>query len=215
MIQMYHVYKTVANTTVLEDVNLQVEKGEFLFLFGPSGAGKSTVLRLIHFDERPTQGWVRVEDYNSSTIKPRQIPFLRRRVGMIFQDFKLLRDRNVFDNVAFALQVTGAKKTFIKRRVLQTLALVGLGHLRNMMPAQLSGGEQQKVSIARALVNQPFALLADEPLGDLDKDAASEVLQLLRGINHQGTTVLMATHDAQLVESLPYRCLRIERGKIL
>ncbi len=215
MIQMYHVYKTVGNTTVLEDVSLQVEKGEFVFLLGPSGAGKSTVLRLIHFDERPTQGWVRLEDYNSSTIKPRHIPPLRRRLGMIFQDFKLLRDRNIFDNVAFALEVTGAKKTLIKRRVLQTLALVGLGHLRNMMPVQLSGGEQQRVSIARALVNQPFALLADEPLGDLDKEAAFDILQLLRELNHQGTTVLMATHDTELVETLPYRCLRIERGKIL
>ncbi|MCK4591025.1 MAG: ATP-binding cassette domain-containing protein [Candidatus Latescibacteria bacterium] len=205
----------MGNTTVLEDVSLQVEKGEFVFLLGSSGAGKSTVLRLIHFDERPTQGWVRLEDYNSSTIKSRHIPPLRRRVGMIFQDFKLLKDRNIFDNVAFALQVTGAKKTFMKRRVLQTLALVGLGHLRNMMPAQLSGGEQQRASIARALVNQPFALLADEPLGDLDKEAASDILQLLRELNHQGTTVLMATHDAELVETLPYRCLRIERGKIL
>ncbi|MCK4416726.1 MAG: cell division ATP-binding protein FtsE [Candidatus Latescibacteria bacterium] len=215
MIQMFHVYKTVGNTTVLEDVSLQVDKGEFVFLLGPSGAGKSTVLRLIHFDEHPTQGWVRLENYNSSTIKSRHIPLLRRRVGMIFQDFKLLRDRNIFDNVAFALQVTGAKKAFMKRKVLQTLALVGLGHLRNMMPAQLSGGEQQRASIARALVNQPFALLADEPLGDLDKEAAFDILQLLRELNHQGTTVLMATHDAELVETLPYRCLRIEKGKIL
>jgi cell division transport system ATP-binding protein len=214
MIQMHHVYKTVGNTTVLEDVSLQVEKGEFVFLLGPSGAGKSTVLRLIHFDERPTQGWVRLEDYNSSTIKSRHIPLLRRRVGMIFQDFKLLRDRNIFDNVAFALEVTGAKKALMKRRVLQTLTLVGLGHLRNMMPVQLSGGEQQRVSIARALVNQPFALLADEPLGDLDKEAASDILQLLRELNHQGTTVLMATHDTELMETLPYRCLMIEKGKI-
>jgi cell division transport system ATP-binding protein len=214
MIQMHHVYKTVGNTTVLEDVSLQVEKGEFVFLLGPSGAGKSTVLRLIHFDERPTQGWVRLEDYNSSTIKSRHIPLLRRRVGMIFQDFKLLRDRNIFDNVAFALEVTGAKKALMKRRVLQTLTLVGLGHLRNMMPVQLSGGEQQRVSIARALVNQPFALLADEPLGDLDKEAASDILQLLRDLNHQGTTVLMATHDTELMETLPYRCLMIEKGKI-
>ncbi len=215
MIQMFHVYKTVGNTTVLEDVSLQVDKGEFVFLLGPSGAGKSTVLRLIHFDEHPTQGWVRLENYNSSTIKSRHIPLLRRRVGMIFQDFKLLRDRNIFDNVAFALQVTGAKKAFMKRKVLQTLALVGLGHLRNMMPAQLSGGEQQRASIARALVNQPFALLADEPLGDLDKEAAFDILQLLRELNHQGTTVLMATHDTELVETLPYHCLRIEKGKIL
>ncbi|HID95783.1 MAG TPA: cell division ATP-binding protein FtsE [Candidatus Latescibacteria bacterium] len=215
MIQMYRVSKKIHNTTVLEDVNLHVGKGEFVLLVGPSGAGKSTLLRLLHFDDRPTEGWIRVGEYSSSALKDRQIPLLRRKIGIIFQDFKLLKDRNIFENVAFALRVTGTRKSLTKRKALQTLTAVGLAHRRDAMPNQLSGGEQQRVSIARALVNDPFVLLADEPLGDLDKEASSNILELLKEINHRGTTVVMATHDEDLAAHMPYRCIRIENGRIL
>lgn len=199
----------------LDRVNLAVSNGEFVFLVGPSGAGKSTVLKLVYMDVRPSDGQVIVGRYNSIKIKKREIPYLRRRIGIIFQDYKLLYDRNVFENVAFALRVTGAKKSAIKRKVLRMLADVGLNHKRSKMPHQLSGGEQQRVAIARALVNEPFILLADEPTGNLDDEAAHNILELLMKINSRGTAVLMATHDYRLVKNLGRRIVRIERGKTL
>jgi cell division transport system ATP-binding protein len=202
----------------LKRVNLTIRPGEFVFLVGPSGAGKSTVLRLIYMAERPTEGQVVVGRFNSNTITPNEIPYLRRQLGIIFQDFRLLEDRNVYDNVAFALQVTGAKRRDIKRKVLRSLANVGLSHKRYKMTHELSGGEQQRVAIARALVNDPFILLADEPTGNLDPVTEQGIMELLEKINARGTAILMATHNYALFEArlLPNkRVVRIEGGMTL
>ncbi len=199
----------------LKGVNLTVRAGEFVFLVGPSGAGKSTVLRLIYMAEPPSDGQVVVGRFNSNKIAPKEIPYLRRQLGIIFQDFKLLEDRNVYDNVAFTLQVTGAKRKDIKRKVLRALANVGLSHKRYKMPTELSGGEQQRVAIARALVNEPLILLADEPTGNLDPVTTQGIMDLLEKINARGTAVLMATHNYSLFESRPSprkRIVRIEGG---
>lgn len=199
----------------LKGVNLTVRAGEFVFLVGPSGAGKSTVLRLIYMAEPPSDGQVVVGRFNSNKIAPKEIPYLRRQLGIIFQDFKLLEDRNVYDNVAFTLQATGAKRKDIKRKVLRALANVGLSHKRYKMPNELSGGEQQRVAIARALVNDPLILLADEPTGNLDPVTTQGIMDLLEKINARGTAVLMATHNYSLFESRPSprkRVVRIEGG---
>ncbi|MCI0514944.1 cell division ATP-binding protein FtsE [candidate division KSB1 bacterium] len=193
-------------------INLEIQRGEFVFLVGPSGAGKSTVLKLIYMEHRPLEGQVVVARYDSQSIRRMEIPFLRRKLGIIFQDFKLLSDRNVFENVAFVLRVTHAKTREIKRRVLRILNDVGLIHKRNKMPNQLSGGEQQRVAIARALVNEPFILLADEPTGNLDHENAENIMQLLERINARGTAILMATHDFNLVQHRGRRIIQIERG---
>jgi cell division transport system ATP-binding protein len=199
----------------LKGVSLTIRAGEFVFLIGPSGAGKSTVLRLIYMAEPPSDGQVVVGHFNSNKIAPKEIPYLRRQLGIIFQDFKLLEDRNVFDNVAFTLQATGAKRKDIKRKVLRALANVGLSHKRYKMPTELSGGEQQRVAIARALVNDPLILLADEPTGNLDPVTTQGIMDLLEKINARGTAVLMATHNYSLFESRPSprkRVVRIEGG---
>jgi cell division transport system ATP-binding protein len=199
----------------LKGVNLTIRAGEFVFLIGPSGAGKSTVLRLIYMAEPPSDGQVVVGRFNSNKIAPKEIPYLRRQLGIIFQDFKLLEDRNVYDNVAFTLQATGAKRKDVKRKVLRALANVGLSHKRYKMPNELSGGEQQRVAIARALVNDPLILLADEPTGNLDPVTTQGIMDLLEKINARGTAVLMATHNYSLFESRPSprkRVVRIEGG---
>lgn len=198
----------------VKGVNLSIDRGEFVFLVGPTGAGKTTLLRLIYMDEFPDQGQVVVNGYNSLHIKKKDIPYLRRKIGVIFQDFKLLKDRSVFENVAFALRVTGVKRGKIKRRVLRILAEMGLSHKRNKLPHQLSGGEQQRVAIARALINEPLILLADEPTANLDPEATREILDLLMKINSQGTAILMATHDYNLVKGLGKRVIRIEKGRV-
>ncbi len=196
----------------LKAVNLTVRKGEFVFLVGPTGAGKSTVLRMIYMAEKPSEGTVVVGRFNSKTITAGQIPLLRRQLGIVFQNFRLLEDRNVYDNVAFALIVTGCKQREIKRNVLRVLANVGLSHKRYSMPHELSGGEQQRVAIARALVNNPFILLADEPTGNLDPVATAGIMELLDKINARGTAILMATHHYNLVEGVGKRVVRIEGG---
>ena len=196
----------------LKQVNLTVRKGEFVFLVGPTGAGKSTVLRLINMAEKPTQGTVVVDRFNSNSIAKSQIPLLRRKIGVIFQDFRLLEDRNVYDNVAFVLIVIGVKRREIKRRVLRVLANVGLSHKRYKMPHELSGGEQQRVAIARALVNGPLILLADEPTGNLDSATATGIMELLGKINARGTAILMATHHPTYAEMVSGRVVRIEGG---
>jgi len=196
----------------LQSVNLTVRKGEFVFLVGPTGAGKSTVLRMIYMAEKPSDGTVVVGRFNSKTITSGQIPLLRRQLGIVFQNFRLLEDRNVYDNVAFALIVTGCKQREIKRNVLRVLANVGLSHKRYSMPHELSGGEQQRVGIARALVNNPFVLLADEPTGNLDPVATAGIMELLDKINARGTAILMATHHYNLVEGVGKRVVRIEGG---
>lgn len=215
MIQLENVWVTKGRFDILQNVNLQVEKSEFILLFGPSGAGKSTVLHLVHMDEKPTSGRVLVGEYDSSTIKQRHIPKLRRKVGFIFQDFKLLKDRTAFENVAFALTVTGEKRDTIVRRTMQALGLVSLSHKRGLYPNELSGGEKQRVAIARALVNEPSILLADEPTGDLDSSSVDDIIEILKDVNRKGTSVIMATHDENVVPKLTCRSLKIEGGRIV
>jgi cell division transport system ATP-binding protein len=214
MIELQNVWVEKGDATLLEGVNLTVGKGEFVYLIGPSGAGKSTLLRLIYFDERPTRGRVVVEGRDSGSIRGRDIPFIRRRIGIIFQDFKLLRDRTVLDNVAFALEVTGSARSVIHRRAMAALGAVGLTQKRNETPDHLSGGERQRVAIARALVNEPALLLADEPTGNLDARATEIVTETLRDIHRQGTAVIVATHDAALAQRYPNRTVRLESGKV-
>lgn len=215
MIQMYNVTMKYPGGEGLEGVNLTINNGEFVFLVGPTGAGKSTLLKLIYMEEFPDTGQVVVDGFNSLYMTTKDIPYLRRKIGVVFQDFKLLKDRNVFENVAFALRVTGARKRQLKKKVLQGLAEMGLSHKRNKMPHELSGGEQQRVAIARALINEPSILLADEPTGNLDAEAAKDILDLLGKINSRGTAILMATHNYEMVKNLGHRIVKIEKGRIL
>ena len=215
MIELVNVWYMLDKHPILEDITIHIKPGEMVYLFGPSGAGKSTLLRLAHMEIMPTRGIVRVADFNSNRITAEEIPFLRRKVGVVFQDFKLLSDRDVYDNVSFALWATGVPHRKIKKRVLQVLAEVGLSHKRYAMIKTLSGGEQQRVSMARALANEPFILLADEPTGNLDEESAGDVLNLLGRINRRGTAVLMATHKENAIHQVSGRVLRLYEGKLV
>src|SRR5947209_18556452 len=199
----------------LNSVSFNVAKGEFVFLTGPSGAGKSTILKLIYMEERPTDGEVRVGGLSSVTVRPRDIPKLRRKLGIVFQDFRLLEDRTAEANVAFALEVTGASRSTIGPKVSRVLTQVGLASKATSFPREMSGGEQQRVAIARALVNDPVLLIADEPTGNLDDRATRGVFQLLREINANGTAVLMATHNLDLIRRSDYRTIELNRGQIV
>ena len=199
----------------LEDVTFHLRRGEFAFLTGPSGAGKSTILKLVFVEEKPTSGEVRVDGRSSVTLSRREIPRLRRRLGVVFQDFRLLEDRTAEQNVAFALEVTGTAAASIPPKVARVLTQVGLAAKAQALPHELSGGEQQRVAIARALVNDPVVLLADEPTGNLDERASRGIFQLLRDINASGTAVLMATHDLDLVRSVAYRTLEMNKGRLV
>jgi len=212
MIEFFNVDLKYNNKKVLDNITFRIKRGEFVYLKGESGAGKSSILKLIYFEEFPRAGTVVINQFSSAKIRLKDVPFLRRTVGVIFQDFKLLPDRNVFDNVAFALRVTGAKGSDIRKKVLRVITEVGIGHKRNQYPAELSGGEQQKVAIARALVNDPFILLADEPTGNLDPNAALEIQEILEKINQRGTAVLMATHNYSLIKNFPHRTVQIHEG---
>jgi len=215
VIELRNVHKIYEKSWIaLRHVDLQMSKGEFVFLVGPTGAGKTTLLKLIFMDEKPTSGEVIVLGHSSTDIKSKQLHHLRRKIGVIFQDFKLLNDRDCFDNVAFALEVTGTPRKIIKKKVLQVLTQTKLSHKRNCYPFQLSGGEQQKVAIARAMVREPSILLADEPTGNIDPNGTEEVLGLLRNINASGTSVVMATHSTALVRKYPYRVIRLDCGEI-
>jgi cell division transport system ATP-binding protein len=198
----------------LRDVSFELAKGEFLFLAGHSGAGKSTLLKLLSMAERPTTGEVKISGYSSATLKERELPKLRRKLGIVFQDFRLLPDRTAEQNVAFALEVTGAPHASIGPKVARLLTQVGLASKATAFPHELSGGEQQRVAIARALANDPFVLLADEPTGNLDDRATRGVFQLLREINASGTAVLMATHDVSLIEWSGLRFLELDKGSL-
>ncbi len=201
--------------TGLENVSLKIEKGDFVYLVGPSGAGKSTVLRLVYMDIFPTEGEVTVLGRKTSKIRRAEIPFIRRKIGVIFQDFKLLKDRNVFENVMFALEVTRCPPRARKKKALETLTALGIVHRRNEYPYSISGGEQQRTAIARALVREPLILLADEPTGNVDDTSGSEIVELLKEINRSGTAVVMATHKLDLAENSPYRVVYMERGRIV
>ncbi|VAX28152.1 Cell-division-associated, ABC-transporter-like signaling protein FtsE [hydrothermal vent metagenome] len=216
MIQMFHVYKYYRKDFLaLDDVNLKIEKGEFVFVTGSSGAGKSTLLKLIFCEERADQGQILIGGKNVSRLKERQIPFVRRNIGFVFQDFKLVKRKTVFDNVALPLEIVGASRSEIKKRVHEVLKMVRIEHRQSQRPAYLSGGEQQRVAIARALVNRPAILLADEPTGNLDEDLAMDIVGLLRNIQTAGTTVVVATHDRHLFEKISRRRLILEQGKII
>ncbi|MDW7680658.1 MAG: cell division ATP-binding protein FtsE [bacterium] len=215
MIELSNVKALYPGGEGLELVTVSVKPGEFVYLIGPSGAGKSSVLKLIYMDIKPQSGFVRVNGFNSLNIKKKQIPLLRRKLGIIFQDFKLLTDRSVFDNVAFTLNVTNSRQRDIKRKVLRVLAEVGLRHKENKMPSELSGGEQQRVAIARALVNEPIILLADEITGNLDPLSEEDIISLLEKIHAKGTAILMATHDNRLVRGKNRKIIRIEKGRTI
>jgi cell division transport system ATP-binding protein len=207
--------RAAPGAAALRNITFSVAKGEFVFLTGPSGAGKSTILKLLYMDDRPTSGEVRVSGFSSREVKRREIPELRRKLGIIFQDFRLLEDRTAEANVAFALEVIGTSKSAIPNKVARALAQVGLASKARAYPRELSGGEQQRVAFARALVNDPFVLVADEPTGNLDERATRGIFQLLREINAAGTAVLMATHDLDLVRSSDFRCIELNHGEIV
>ncbi|MGH2692825.1 MAG: cell division ATP-binding protein FtsE [Actinomycetota bacterium] len=216
MIKTEHVSKVYKDTVVaLEDVSVDVQKGEFVFIVGPSGSGKSTFIRLLLKEEEPTRGSIHVAGKNIANLSPWKVPYLRRNVGTIFQDFKLLPDKTVFQNVAFALEVIGKPHHIIDRRVPEILELVGLGEKLNNYPEELSGGEQQRVSIARSFVNRPLILLADEPTGNLDPSTSVEIMKLLDRINRTGTTVIMATHDNAIVDAMRRRVVELADGKVV
>ena len=214
IVSVYHLSKSFGKQFSLQDINLQVANGEFVFLVGPSGAGKSTLLRLIYMDDFPTEGQVVVGQYVSTRMKRSTVPRLRRKIGIVFQDFRLVDDMTVFENVSLAMKVTGAGMGEIKHQVTDILTRVGLYHKRYEFPPALSGGEQQRVAIARAVANRPAVLLADEPTGNLDPVVTRSILELLFKINASGTAVLMATHDLDLVRSFGQRIIYLEDGRV-
>ncbi|MDP2317258.1 MAG: cell division ATP-binding protein FtsE [Pseudomonadota bacterium] len=215
MIRLYHVVKSYGEHDALHDVSLTIDKGEFVYVTGPSGAGKSTLLKLLYGAERPTSGKLLVGGVDVAAIPQHRLPQLRRNVGIVFQDFKLLPRRTVGANVALALEVVGAPAEQIRRRVPAVLNIVGLKEREDSLAGELSGGEQQRVAIARAIVNDPAVLFADEPTGNLDGGMAVEVMEILQAINLRGTTVLVATHDQGLMDRFPHRRVRFVGGRLV
>ncbi|MGM0606930.1 MAG: cell division ATP-binding protein FtsE [Candidatus Muiribacteriota bacterium] len=216
MIQMYNVSKVYNNgVRALDNINVEIDRGEFIFLIGPSGAGKSTFLRLIFREELPTDGHVIIDGRNIERLKSKKVPFLRRNVGVVFQDFKLLRKRTVYENVAFALRVIGMPESVIDVNTKRALDMVGLIHKARMYPEQVSGGEQQRICIARALVNDPAILLTDEPTGNLDPGISDEIMKMLKEINLRGTTVIMATHSKNIVDKMRERVIVLKEGRLI
>ncbi|OKX93679.1 cell division ATP-binding protein FtsE [Corynebacterium glutamicum] len=207
-------YKT-STRPALDNVSLHIEKGEFVFLIGPSGSGKSTFLRLMTREENVSSGSLTLADFQVNKLRGTQVNKLRQRIGYVFQDFRLLKNKNVYDNVAFALEVIGKKKDKIQELVPETLEMVGLAGKANRMPNELSGGEQQRVAIVRAFVNRPLVLLADEPTGNLDPDTSDEIMILLNRINRLGTTVVMSTHNARTVDDMRRRVIELQLGKLV
>jgi cell division transport system ATP-binding protein len=215
MIELQNVRVTYSTGDGIENISLNIGSGEFVFLVGPSGAGKSTVLKTIYLDVFPNEGHIILGDYNSLFLQKREIPYLRRKLGIIFQDFKLLPDRDVFRNVSIVLEVIGRRTKDIKRRVLRALADVGLSHKSRKYPDELSGGEQQRVAIARAIVNEPYILLADEPTGNLDPQTTIGIMEILEKINTRGTSILMATHNYEMVKNYRGRVIHIKNGRMV
>lgn len=216
MIRFENVSKIYSNGTVaLKNVDFYAKESEFVFVLGASGSGKSTFLKLITREETPTSGKVFVAGEDVTKISKNKVPYLRRKMGIVFQDFRLIKNMNVFDNVAFAMRVTGASEKEIKKRVPYILALVGLSKKEKSMPSQLSGGEQQRVGLSRALVNNPKLIIADEPTGNIDPDMSFEILELLNEINKMGTTILMVTHEVALAQRFNKRVVEINKGKVV
>ncbi len=215
MIQFSHTYKVYSNgTRALRDITFDVAKGEFVFITGPSGAGKTTLFKLMSAFDRATSGTVTVADCNLNELSFSDLPYFRRKIGVVYQDFRLLYDRSVFENVALPLEIRGDRGSYVSRRVDEVLELVGLIYKKDILPRALSGGEQQRVAIARALVHHPGVLIADEPTGNLDPELSQGILDLFENVNAQGTTVFVATHDMSLVKRRPRRHLRIHEGEV-
>ncbi len=216
MIQLYNVTKIYpGDVPALQGVTMRIDKGDFVFITGKSGAGKSTLLRLIFRAELPTKGVVLVNNFNISRLQRQSIPFLRRNIGVVFQDFKLLPKKTVFENIAFALEVVGTPKREINTRVMRILQYVRLKDKRDIFPQRLSGGEQQRVAIARAVINNPPVLLADEPTGNLDPEISTEIMDIFQEINQRGTTVLVATHDVDLIKRMRKKVFCLDKGKLI
>ncbi len=216
MIEFYHIYKQyVSDQYALCDISFSVQKGEFIFLTGASGAGKTTLLKLIFKEELPSRGQILIDSLNINLIPHKLLYQLRRSIGIVFQDFRLLENRTVYENVAIPLVVRGEKRAIIDKKVMNALSLVGLTHRRNYVPTHISGGEQQRVAIARAIAANPKIILADEPTGNLDTELSIEIFRLLERINANGITVLVATHDNHLMELFPKRVLKLEKGRIV
>jgi len=213
MLSFNNVEFRYTNQTIFTDLNFELNEGEFAFLIGKSGIGKSTLLQMIYMNLFPSSGYVRVNGYDTNTVKPRQLPALRKKLGVVFQDFKLLQDRNVYENLAFVLEVTHTPRKEIKHKIDNVLSDVGLSNKRLNMPDQLSGGEQQRIAIARALLNDPLLILADEPTGNLDPETSNEILDLLTTINKRGTAVLVATHNYEMVKKMNARIIKLEDGQ--
>ena len=215
LIELVNVYKKYKNgSEALKGVSLKIHKGEFVFIVGTSGSGKSTLMKLLLREEEATNGMVRVGDFNITSMKRKMIPYLRRNLGIVFQDFRLLTDKTIYENIAFAMHIVEASPREIRRQVPMVLALVGLSKKSNQYPHQLSGGEQQRVAIARALVNNPAVLLADEPTANLDPETSQDIMSLINEINHRGTTVVVATHAREIVDSMKKRVVVIDKGRV-
>jgi cell division transport system ATP-binding protein len=213
---MQEVWKTYSDgTPVLQNINVTIEQNEFVYIVGPSGAGKSTFMKLMYREERPTKGQIFVNNFNLGKLKARKIPILRRNIGVIFQDYRLLQKLNIFENVAFAMEVIETSPRQIKKRVPEVLEWVGLKDKMNSFPSQLSGGEQQRVAIARAIVNNPAVIIADEPTGNLDPETSWEIMKILDEIHERGATIIMATHNREIVNTLRKRVIAIENGRIV
>lgn len=216
MIEMQDIWKTYHDGShALRGISVRIDKDEFVYLIGPSGAGKSTFMKLIYREEVPTKGQIFVSGFNIGKLKQRKIPYVRRNIGVVFQDFRLLPKLTAYENVAFAMEVIEAPKKVMKRRIPEVLELVGLKHKMDSLPAQLSGGEQQRVAIARAIVNNPSVIVADEPTGNLDPETSWDIMKLLEEINFRGTTIVMATHNKDIVNSIRKRVIAIEQGLIV
>ena len=215
MIELSHIYKTYSqNVSALKNITLSIEKGEFVYLTGPSGAGKTTLFKIISAFDKPSSGYADVAGYNLGDIKNNQIPYLRRNIGVVYQDYKLLNNRTVYENVILPLEVRGEPDSYCQRRASEILEQVGLLHKKNSFPQQLSGGEQQRVSIARAIIHYPSLLIADEPTGNLDPSLSEEIMDLFEKVNAQGTTVFIATHNHELVKRRAKRIIKLAAGEM-
>ncbi len=213
MLNISDVEFNYSNQPVFTNLSLSVGQGEFVFLIGRSGSGKSTLLQMIYMNIFPSSGMVEFDRYNSKTIKRKELPLLRRKIGIIFQDFKLLKDRNIYENLSFVLEATNTPRREIKKRITNSLSDVGLFHRRNSMPSELSGGEKQRVAIARSILNEPILILADEPTGNLDPETSGEIVEILKKINLKGTAILFATHNYEIVKSVNMKIFKLENGK--